>query len=106
MQSVFGAKASPFVILCVYPTHTISLLGISEFVVQAMETMREHPELLGKSLIFFPRLYHTCNFPFRPVSVHTRVYRLFMPSQVPCLTRFPNPERGVFVPLCTLHLRG
>jgi hypothetical protein len=34
-----------------------------------MKTMMEHPELLGKSLTFFPRLYHTYHFAFRSVSV-------------------------------------
>jgi hypothetical protein len=47
MQPVFGAKASHLVILRVYPTLTISIVGVSEFVVQAMETMTEHRELLG-----------------------------------------------------------
>lgn len=98
MQPVFGAKASPLVILRVYPTLTISLVGVSEFVVQAMETMKEHPELLGESLIFFPRLYHTCHLPFRPVSVHARVYQLLGLSQVRCLTRLPDFELGVFLP--------
>ncbi len=56
MQPIFGAKASPLVILRVYPALTISLVGVSEAVVQAMETMTEHPELLGESPIFFPRL--------------------------------------------------
>jgi len=99
MLPVFGEKANPLVILRVYPTLTISLVGVSEFVVQAMKTMREHPELLGESLIFFPRLYHTYHFPFRPVSVHARVYQLLGPSQVCCLTRLPDSERGVFLPL-------
>lgn len=106
MQPVFGAKASPLVLLRVYPTLTISLVVVSGFVVQAMETMREHPELLGEPLIFFPRLYHTQHFPFKPVSVHARVYQLLGPSQVPCLTCLLDPERGVFLPLCTLHRHG
>lgn len=54
MQAVFGAKASPFVILRVYPTLTTSLVGVSEFFAQAMETMSEYLELLGESLIFPP----------------------------------------------------
>lgn len=99
MQPVFGAKASPLVILCVYLTLTISLVGVSGSVIQAMETMTEHPELLGESPIFLPRLYHTHHFPFRPVSVHARVYQLLGPSQVRCLTRLPDPERGIFLPL-------
>ena len=106
MQLVFGAKASPLVILRVYPKLTLSLVGVSEFVVQAMETMTEHPELLGESLIFFPSMCHVYHFLFRPVSVHARVYQLFGPSQVPCLTRLPDPERGVFLPLCALHRHG
>jgi hypothetical protein len=57
MQPVFGVKASPLVILCVYPTLTIFLVGVSEFAVQAMETMAEHLELLGESPIFFLHLY-------------------------------------------------
>ena len=59
MQLVLGAKASPLVTLRVYPTLTISPVGVSGLVVRIMETMREHPELLGKSLTSFPRLYHT-----------------------------------------------
>jgi hypothetical protein len=103
MQPVFGAKASPLVILHVYPTLTISLVGVSESVVRAMETMREHPELLSESLIFFPCLYRTYyHFLFRPVSVHAQVYERLGPSQVPYLTRLPDPERGL-LPLCTLH---
>ena len=92
MQPVFGAKVSPLVILRVYPTLTISLVGVSKFVVQVMETMREHPELLGESLIFFPRLHTTYDFPFRPVSVHARVYQLLGPPQVRCLTPLPDSE--------------
>ena len=57
MQLVFGAKASPLVTLRVYPTLTVSLVDVSESVVQAMKTMTEHPELLSESLTFFPRLY-------------------------------------------------
>jgi hypothetical protein len=76
MQLVFGAKASPLVILRVYPTLTISLVGVSEFAVQVMKTMTEHPELLGESLTFFPCLYHTYHFAFRSVPVHARVHQL------------------------------
>jgi hypothetical protein len=47
MQPVFGAKASALVILRVHPTLIIQTVGVSEFVVRAMETMMEHPELLG-----------------------------------------------------------
>ena len=65
--------------------------------------MKEHLELLGESLIFFPRLYHTYHFPFRPVSVRARVYELLGPSQVRYLTRLLDPERGVFLPLCTIN---
>lgn len=97
MQPVFGVKASLLVILRVYPTITIFLKGVSESVVQAMKTMREHPELLGESFSF--RLYHTCHFPFRPVSVHAHVYQLLGPSQAfRCLTRRPESERGIFLP--------
>jgi len=105
MQLVFGARASPLVILRVYPKLTLSLVGVSESVLQAMETMREHPELLGESLIF-PRLCRVCHFPFRPVSVHARVYQLLGPSQGTCLTRLPNPERVIFLLLCALHCHG
>ena len=70
MRLVFVAKASPLVALRVHPTLTISLVGVSEFVVQAMKTMTEHPELLSKSLTFFPCLRHTYHFSFRSVSVH------------------------------------
>ena len=91
MQLVFGAKASPLVILRVYPTLITSLVDVSELVVQAMKTMTEHPELLGESLTFFPRLYHTYHFAFRSVSVHARVHQLLGPSQVPFLTRLANP---------------
>jgi len=38
---------------------TVSLVGVSGFVVQVLETMTKHPELLSKSLDFFPHLYHT-----------------------------------------------
>jgi len=93
MQPVFGAKVGPLVILCVHPTLTISLVGVSEFVVRAMEMMREHPELLGESLIFFLHQYHAYHFPFRLVSVHAGVHqRLLWPSQVPCLTHLPDAE--------------
>ncbi len=61
MQPVFEAKASPLVashFACLSNTYR-SLVGVSKLVVQVMETMMEHPELLGESLVFFPRLYHT-----------------------------------------------
>ena len=106
MQLVFGAKASPLVILYVRPTYTTSLVGVSEFVVQAMETMREHPELLGESPIFFPRLHHTYHSPFRPVSVHAQVHQLLGPSPAPSLARLLDPDPGVFLPFWTLHRHG
>jgi len=86
MQLGFGPNASPLVILRVYPTLTISLVDVSDFVVQVMKTMTMHPELLGESLTFFPRLYHTYHFAFRPFSVHPRVHQLLGPSQVRFLT--------------------
>ena len=103
MQPVFGVKASPLVILCVYPTLTISLVGVSKFVVHVMEMMREHPELLGESFNFFPRLYHTYHFPFRPFFVRAPVRQPPSPSQVPRLTGLPDPERDVFL---SLHRHG
>ncbi len=68
MHPVFGgaAKASPSVFLRAYPTLTISLAGFPGIV---LEFPTEHPELLGESLIFFLRLYHTYHFPFRCVCV-------------------------------------
>ena len=71
MQLVFGAKVSTLVILHVYPTLIISLVGVSGFATQAMEMMREHPELLGKPLTPFPCLYHTYRFAFRSIIIHT-----------------------------------
>jgi len=106
MQLVFGAKASPLVILRIYPTLATSLVDVSEFIVQVMKTMAEHPELLGESPTFFPRLYHTYHFAFRSVSVYTRVHQLLGPSQVSFLTRLAKGWRGVFLPLCTSHRLG
>ena len=90
MQLVFGVKASPLVILRVYPTLTISLGGVSMFALQALETMTEHPELLSESLTFFPCLCLNYYFTFRSVPVHPRVHQLLRPSQVHLLT-FTNP---------------
>ncbi|KAI6143292.1 hypothetical protein BKA82DRAFT_30979 [Pisolithus tinctorius] len=44
---VFGANASPSVIFHVYPTFTISLVGVPNFAAQTMTMMGEHPELPG-----------------------------------------------------------
>ena len=78
MQPVLRVKVSPFShFACLSHTyHLISLVGISKFILQAMEMKMEHPKLLGKSLIFFPHLYHTYHFPFRFVKVHAWVYQL------------------------------
>ena len=70
MQLVFGVKASPSFMLRVYPTLTISLVGVSQLVRRVMQTMTEHPELLGESHCFFPHLYHTYHFVLRSVPVH------------------------------------
>lgn len=80
-------EGEPLFILCVYPTLTISLVGVSESTVQVMKTMREHPELLSESLGFFPCLYYIYQFAFRSISVHARVHQL----HVPFLTRPVNP---------------
>ena len=46
MQLVFWVKASPPVVLRVYPTLTISLVGVYDFVVQTITTaMKNHLEL-------------------------------------------------------------
>jgi len=90
MQPVFGAKVGH---LHVYLTLTIFLAGVSKAATQVMETMREHPELLGESFIFFPRLYHIYHLPFRLVSVRARVYQLLRPyARVPCLTHLAEHE--------------
>jgi len=91
MQLVFWVKASPLVILRDYPTLTTSLVGVSESAVQAMKTMREHPELLSESLTLLPHLYHTYHFVLRSVSVHAPVHERLGPSRVPFLTRPANP---------------
>ena len=73
MQQVLKAKASPLIVLRVYPTLTISLVGVSESAAQAIKTMKERPDLLSESLNFFLRLYHTYHFVFRSISVRTQV---------------------------------
>ena len=91
MKLVFGVKASPLVILCVYPILIISLVGVSEFVIQIMNTMKEHPDLLSESLSFFPHLYHAYHFAFRSDPVHAPVHQLLGQSQLPFLTYLANP---------------
>ena len=105
MQPVFGAKASPLVILRVYLIW--SHLPCRCFRVRctgngdddgAPGTLRRVPYLLLSVSV-----YHSYHFPFRPVFVHARVYQLLGPSQVPCL---PDTEQGIPLPLCTLHRHG
>ncbi|KAH9169964.1 hypothetical protein EDB89DRAFT_2230923 [Lactarius sanguifluus] len=60
MQPVCGAKASPLVILHVYPTLTISLVGVSESVVQicpcsSLECMNTTTRLIASPLPHPPR---------------------------------------------------
>ena len=73
MKLDFEVKASPFVILRVYPTLTISLVDVSDFAVEALETMVEHPELRSESLGFFPHLYRTYQLAFSSAAVHALV---------------------------------
>lgn len=70
MQLVFGVKASPLFMLRVYYTLTISLVGVPQSAIPIMQTMTEHPELLGELISFFPHLYHTYHFVLRSVPVH------------------------------------
>lgn len=70
MQLVFGVKASLLFMLRVYPTLTISLVGVPQSAIPIMQTMTEHPEHLGEPISFFPHLYHTYHFVFRSVPVH------------------------------------
>ena len=96
MKLAFSVKASPLVILRVYPILTISPVGVSGSVRQVIKTMTEHPELLGESLVFFfffgvARGAHGPGF--HPVP---------LPSQAPWLTRLPNHYRGVYLPLRAL----
>lgn len=51
--------ASPLVIVRVYPSLIIPLIGAFESVKLTIQTTRANPELLaGESLSFFPRLSH------------------------------------------------
>ncbi len=82
--------------------------SLTPLVVQVMETMTEHPELLGESLRVC--VYHTDHSPFRPLSIHARVYQIPGPSQAPCSTCLPSPDRAVVLhhhgcpPTCHLGL--
>ncbi|KAH9019293.1 hypothetical protein EDB84DRAFT_1566133 [Lactarius hengduanensis] len=74
-------------------TLTISLVGVSEFVIQTMVTMMKHPELLsGESLSFFPHLYHTYHFAFRSVPVYAPVFGILYcaPDTLQCINYSGN----------------
>jgi hypothetical protein len=63
-----GKSLSHFLRLSIF---TISLVGVSPVVAQVFETMDKHPDLLSKSLSFFPHTYH---FAFRAKPVHAPVH--------------------------------
>jgi len=74
IASVSWAMASHLVLLRVYATLTISLVGVSGPAVQALEAMKKRPDLLSESLSFFPRLRHTYHLPFRLFTFRSGVH--------------------------------
>lgn len=79
---------NPFVIVHVYPSPIVPLVGAFESVKLTIETTMANPKLLaGESLSFFPR-YPTYHFVFRAVLVCVGVSKRLGPtrsSQIPYL---------------------
>jgi hypothetical protein len=96
---VFWAKASLLAFLHVYATLIISLVDVSDFVKQAVESMKEHPGLFGTSFDLFSTSIPHLPLPFRFLySLCPEVHRRKGQTQWPWhtrLTRPPDSQRGL-----------
>lgn len=67
-------EGESLVILHIYATLTISIVDISDIAVQALETMRNRPDLLSEHINFFLHVNPTYHRPFRTFHFHSAVY--------------------------------